>query len=303
MLWGMTYSIVARDLETGELGVAVQSHWFAVGTLVPWAEAGVGAIATQSFVEPAYGPRGLELLRAGVGATAALARLLAADPGRETRQVGIVDAGGGAAAHTGARCIACAGQHVGEGYTVQANMMAGSTVWPAMAEAYQSERGPLADRLLAALMAADGEGGDLRGRQSAALLVVRAQPSSQPWTDRLVDLRVDDHEAPLEELARLRQLQRAYEHMNSGDAAMERAAIDEARRQYAAAALLAPERAELVFWHAVTLAAAGRGADAAPLFGRVLAGEEGARWRELLRRLPAAGLITSDVAAQFEYWT
>jgi uncharacterized Ntn-hydrolase superfamily protein len=295
----MTYSIVARDAESGQLGVAVQSHWFSVGALVPWAEAGVGAVATQAFVEPAYGPRGLERLRAGASAGGALLALVAEDAGRATRQVAIVDAAGGVAAHTGVRCIACAGHHVGDGFAVQANMMGSEQVWPAMAEAFVAARGALADRLLAALDAAERAGGDLRGRQSAALLVVRGEASATPWSDRLVDLRVEDHAQPLDELRRLRTLARAYDHMNAGDAAMERAAIDDARREYGAAAALAPDRAELVFWHAVALATGGRDADAAPLFATVLTGAPGARWRELLRRLPAAGLLAQDVAARF----
>ncbi len=292
----MTYSIVARDAASGQLGVAVQSHWFSVGSLVPWAAAGVGVVATQAFVEPAYGPRGLEQMRAGTTASAALAALLADDAGRDTRQVAMVDVAGRAAAHTGARCIVAAGHHVGDGYAVQANMMASATVWPAMAEAFQVARGPLADRLLAALDAAERAGGDLRGRQSAALLVVRAGASGRPWTDRLVDLRVEDHAQPLDELRRLRTLQRAYDHMNAGDAAMERAAVDDARLEYAAASTLAPDRAELIFWHAVTLAAGGQASEAAPLFARVLAGAPGRRWRELLRRLPAAGLLPAEIA-------
>lgn len=292
----MTYSIVARDARTGELGVAVQSHWFAVGPLVPWAEAGVGAIATQAFVEPAYGHEGLELLRGGRPADEALAALVAGDPGQATRQVAIVDARGVAAVHTGERCIAAAGHELGEGFSVQANMMASPAVWPAMARAFRATTGDLADRLLAALDAGEAAGGDVRGRQSAALVIVRATPSGKPWIDRRVDLRVDDAAEPLVELRRLVVRQRAYEHMNAGDTALERADFAAAGAAYRAAAELVPDELELPFWHAVALAAAGRVDEAAPLIAPVLAAD--ARWRELLERLPAAGLLPADALAR-----
>ncbi len=199
----MTYSIVARDPETGNLGVAVQSHWFSVGTVVTWAESGVGAIATQAFAEPAYGPRGLALMRLGVDPATALAALTGADPDRSRRQVALVDTGGRVAVHTGYQCIEAAGHVTAEGVSCQANMMRGPSVWPAMLEAYHESRGDLADRLMAALDAAEAAGGDLRGRQSAAMLVVNATSSGQPWRDRIVDLRVDDAADPLSELRRL----------------------------------------------------------------------------------------------------
>lgn len=204
-----TYSIVARDPQTGDMGVAVQSHWFSVGSVVSWAEAGVGAVATQSFVDPAYGPLGLELMRAGKSAPEALAALLAADDQREVRQVGMVDATGGLATHTGTKCIPAAGSRIGSDFVVQANLMDRETVWPAMARAFESTRGDLADRLLAALDAAETEGGDIRGRQSAALLVVKGQASGAPWADRIFDLRVEDHLEPLQELRRLVLVHRA----------------------------------------------------------------------------------------------
>ena len=213
-----TYSIVARDAKTGEIGVAVQSHWFSVGSVVPWAEAGVGAVATQSLVDPSYGPLGLAHMRAGRGAPEALEALLAGDPGRQVRQVAMIDSRGRVAAHTGRRCIAEAGQIVDEEsqFSVQANLMERGTVWPEMARAFRESEGDLADRMLAALEAAQLAGGDIRGKQSAALVVVSATPTGRAWEDRRFDLRIEDHPTPVEELKRLVRLQRAYLHMNAG---------------------------------------------------------------------------------------
>jgi uncharacterized Ntn-hydrolase superfamily protein len=287
-----TYSIVARDATTGELGVAVQSHWFSVGSVVSWAEAGVGAIATQSFIDPSYGPLALDLLRAGRSAPEALSGLLTADSGRDVRQVAIVDASGRVAAHTGARCIAAAGHATGDGFSVQANLMDNDAVWPAMHAAFTKAQGDLADRLLAALDAAQAAGGDIRGKQSAALLVVRGTATGRPWVDRRIDLRIEDHPEPLVELRRLLRLARAYERSNRGDEMATLQRWDEAGREYAAAAALAPEIAELPFWHAAALATAGRLDEARPLFAAVFAREP--RWRELVPRLPAAGLLPDD---------
>jgi uncharacterized Ntn-hydrolase superfamily protein len=290
-----TYSIVARDSVTGELGVAVQSHWFSVGALVPWAEAGVGAVATQSFVDPSYGPLGLDLLRAGKSASQALAALLAADSGRDVRQVAMIDARGNVAVHTGTRCIDAAGHHPGPGYAVQANMMENERVWPAMARAFESSRGPLAERLLAALDAAQQAGGDIRGRQAAALLVVRGVSTGRPWSDRLVDLRVDDHPEPLQELRRLLIMHRAYERMNSGDLAVEHGDIAGALREYGAAEAMIPENLEMQFWHAVALVNAGRMKEALPMFRAVF--QRDRAWAVLLTRLPRAGVLTADEAS------
>ena len=287
-----TYSIVARDATTGELGVAVQSHWFSVGSVVSWAEAGVGAIATQSFIDPSYGPLALDLLRAGRSAPEALSGLLTADSGRDVRQVAIVDASGRVAAHTGARCIAAAGHATGDGFSVQANLMDNDAVWPAMHAAFTKAQGDLADRLLAALDAAQAAGGDIRGKQSAALLVVRGTATGRPWVDRRIDLRIEDHPEPLVELRRLLRLARAYERSNRGDEMATLQRWDEAGREYATAAALAPEIAELPFWHAAALATAGRLDEARPLFAAVFAREP--RWRELVPRLPAAGLLPDD---------
>ena len=287
-----TYSIVARDPETGNFGVAVQSHWFQVGPLVPWAEAGVGAVATQSFVKVDYGPEGLKLMQAGKPAKEALDQLLLADEQKDVRQVAMVDARGRAAAWTGPSCIAAAGHKVGDGYSVQANLMDKDTVWPAMARAYEAARGDFADRLLAALEAAEVEGGDIRGRQSAALVVVRAQSTGKPWQDRLVDLRIDDHPDPLAELRRLLQLHRAYEEMNLGDEAFAEGEIEKAVGHYSRGTELAPQIAELPFWQAVTLFMAGHEDKALPIFRDVFARED--RWRRLVPRLPASGLLPDD---------
>ncbi len=291
-----TFSIVARDPQTGELGVAVQSHWFSVGSVVPWAEAGVGAIATQSFVNPAFGPDGLELLRQGRSPQEALKEMLSRDPGEAVRQVALIDARERVAVHTGSRCIAWAGHQTGPGYSVQANMMWNDAVVPAMARAYEAAKGlRLAERLLAALEAGQGAGGDIRGQQSAALLVVRAQATGHIWEDRLVDLRVEDHPRPVEELRRLYTVHEAYEHMNAGDAALERNDMEGALREYSAASTLDPSNHEIVFWTAFTLATNGRRDEALPLFRKVFADE---RWRELLRRLPAAQLVDSQTVGE-----
>jgi uncharacterized Ntn-hydrolase superfamily protein len=284
-----TYSIVARDPDTGELGVAVQSHWFSVGSVVPWAEAGVGAVATQSFVEPSYGPLGLEAMRRGTSAPAALAQLLAKDDQRELRQVAMVDSLGRVGVHTGGKCIPFAGHRTGPGYSVQANLMLTDEVPDAMARAYESARGALAERLLAALEAAQAVGGDIRGKQSAALLVVRATPTKKPWTDRLVDLRVEDSDRPLEELRRLLALHRAYERMNRGDEMVAAGKIEEAMAHYQAAEEMFPGNDEFVFWHAVTVASAGRIEEALPLFGRAF--RMNPAWMLLVPRLPAVGQL------------
>lgn len=287
-----TYSIVARDPATGQMGVAVQSHWFSVGSVVSWAEAGVGAIATQSFVDPAYGKLGLELMRAGRSAPEALKALVAADDGRDVRQVAMIDAQGRVDAWTGVKDIPAAGHHVGSGYSVQANLMLNDTVWPAMSRAYERASGDLADRMLAALDAAEAAGGDIRGRQSAALVVVSGTSTGQPWKDRLFDVRVDDHADPLGELRRLVVLQRAYNHMNAGDLAVEKKDNAAALREYSAAERLVPGHAEMIYWHAVALVNMGRVDDALPLFARVFAMDR--NWATLTPRLATVGLLPND---------
>ncbi len=289
-----TYSIVARDPDSGEMGVAVQSHWFAVGSRVAWAEAGVGVVATQSFIEVRYGASGLDLMRSGWTAPQALAALLEADPHPEVRQVAMIDARGEVAVHTGAQCIRYAGDLTGEGFAVQANLMLRPGVEAAMAQAYRETTGALAERLLVALEAAQAAGGDLRGRQAASLVVVRARSTGRPWEDRIVDLHVEDHPTPVKELRRLYRLQTAYEHMDRGDRAIESGDVAGALSEYGAAEALAPENLEMRFWHAVSLVNARRLDEALPLFAGVFARD--LHWRTLVGRLHEAGLLSGDAA-------
>lgn len=287
-----TFSIVARDPSTGEMGIAVQSHWFSVGSVVAWGEPGVGVVATQSMVEKSYGPQGLELMRIGISAPAALPALLQADDNREVRQVAMVDSQGRVAVHTGLRCIACAGHIQGDGFSVQANMMLRDTVWPAMSEAYTGATGSLAERMLAALEAAQAAGGDIRGQQSASILVVSGTVGARPWEGILVDLRVEDNPQPVSELKRLLGIHRAYEWMNQGDAFLAEGQVELALHAYRSAAELAPDMDELPFWHALTLADLNRMDEAAPIFEAVFRGNP--NWAELVKRLPAAGLLRDD---------
>lgn len=290
-----TYSIVAYDSTTGQLGVAVQSHWFSVGPIVPWAEPGVGAVATQSFVEPAYGPLGLELMRMGRSAPEALEALVSTDANREVRQVAMVDARGRVAAHTGDLAIAAAGHQVGDGYSVQANLMEKETVWGAMARAYEASEGDLAERLIAALEAAEAEGGDIRGRQSAAILIVGPASTGRPWNDRLFDLRVEDHPEPVAELRRLVKLQRAYRKLTEGDEWITHGDVEKALESYRAATEIIPDEAtngEAAFWVGVTLVGTGNVEDALPYLRRAYT--QDARWAELVARLPAAKLLPED---------
>jgi uncharacterized Ntn-hydrolase superfamily protein len=284
-----TYSIVARDAATGEMGVAVQSHWFSVGSIVTWAEAGVGAIATQSFVEPAYGPRGLDLMKSGLSAEQALEALMLVDEGRDVRQVAFIDVQGRVAAHTGASCIEAADHYVGEGYSVQANMMLNDKVVPAMSQAYESTEGDLADRLMAALEAAQAVGGDIRGKQSAAILIVKGESTGRPWADRVLELRIEDHPTPITELKRLLRVHRAYEHMNAGDVAVELNDLERAMAEYGLAAKLLPDNVEVQYWAAVTLATSGNIDQALPMFRSIFAADS--NWIELTKRLYKPGVI------------
>ncbi len=285
-----TYSIVAIDEETGEMGVAVQSHWFATGTLVIWGEPGVGVVATQSFVNPAYGPEGLQLMGMGFSPKQAIEMLTAKDPGQQYRQIGMLDAQGRAHAFTGASCIEAAGHHIGEGYAVQANLMDNESVWPAMAKAFENSAGqPLAERLLLAMEAAQAEGGDIRGKQSAALLVVGPERVDNPWEGRLADLRVDDHPEPLKELRRLLTVHQAYTFMNEGDLAVEEGDMEKAKAAYGAAEELFPDNLEMQYWHAVALANNGELQEALPLFGRIF--RKGPNWKALTPRLTKNGLL------------
>ena len=287
-----TYSIVARDSDTGQLGVAVQSHWFSVGSVVSWAEAGVGAVATQSFVEVTYGPLGLQHMRAGRTAQQALRALLAGDDHTDVRQVAMVDSRGDVAVHTGENAIAEHCDHVGEGYSVQANMMLEPTVCSAMVRAFESASGDLAERMMVALEAAQAEGGDIRGRQSAALLVVNDDASLPAWGGRIFDLRIEDHPEPVVELRRLLTMARAYNHMNEGDEYFAAGEIEMAVEAYGKAATLVPENHEVLFWEAVTLATVGRVEESLPLFKRAF--EMWPDWREMVRRLPASDQLPDD---------
>jgi uncharacterized Ntn-hydrolase superfamily protein len=279
-----TYSIVARDPTSGEMGVAVQSHYFATGSVVTWAEAGVGAVATQAFADPSYGKLGLDLMRAGRPAPDALAGLLAADAMREIRQVAMIDAHGRVAAHTGRTTIPAAGHIVGAGFSVQANMMLRDTVWPAMAAAFESSRGELADRMIAALDAAEREGGDIRGKQSAAVLVVGGKGSGQPWNDKIHDVRVDDAAQPLAELRRMLGISRASHHIKAAETAAEVGDFETMNREFELAEPMMGDNPEMRFWRAVTTIAAGRHDE-----GLAMLREVGARdrnWIELALRLP-----------------
>jgi uncharacterized Ntn-hydrolase superfamily protein len=262
-----------------------------VGTTVSWAEAGAGAVATQSFVNKSFGPRGLDLLRSGLTAQQALDSLLKNDPGAAVRQVAIVDRDGRVATHTGSGCIAYAGHVQGASFSVQSNMMLGNTVPQAMAAAFEGSKGkPLAERLLLALEAAQAAGGDIRGQQSAALIIVPGKSAGKPWEERTVDLRVDDHPAPLKELRRLYTVHMAYQHMNNGDLAVEKGDMPLAMKEYGAAMKLFPQNLEMQYWTAVTLANNNQLDQALPLFKKIFVKDR--NWKELTRRLPAVGLLT-----------
>ncbi|MCB0283785.1 MAG: DUF1028 domain-containing protein [Calditrichae bacterium] len=289
-----TYSIVAYDSASGQMGVAVQSHWFQVGTVVTWAEAGVGVVATQSFVDVDYGKLGLDLMRGGKTAPQALQALLTTDPHADVRQVAMIDVHGNVASHTGEHCIAEAGHFKGDHFSTQANIMEKKSVWPAMAEAYQKSGGELVDRLMAALKAAQAEGGDIRGKQSAAILIVPVKSNGQPWKEKIVDLRVDDNPEPLREMERLIMIHRAYEHMNKGDEYLAHDNVEAALKEYSIAHEIYPEQVEILFWTAATMADIGKIDESLPLFKEVF--EKEPSWREVLKRLPRAGLLPNDAS-------
>jgi uncharacterized Ntn-hydrolase superfamily protein len=293
-----TYSIVARDSETGEIGVAVQSHWFSVGTVVSWAEAGVGAIATQSFVNISFGPLGLKLLKEGKTANEALQILLSTDNAKDYRQVAIIDANGNVAAFTGKNCIPEAGHIVGKNFSVQANMMKSNEVWSMMEKAFQNTKGSLAEKMIAALEGAESVGGDIRGKQSAALLVVKGKASDKTWEDKIVDIRIDDNPEPLKELKRIYNVHLAYEHMNAGDLAVENNDMKLAMEEYSKAENMFPDNDEMKFWHGVTLANNNRLNDAIPILKSII--KKNQAWKELLYRLPKVNLINIMEAELFE---
>lgn len=286
-----TYSIVARDPNTGEMAVAVQSHWFSVGTIVSWGKSGVGVVATQSFVNPEFGTKGIELMEGGTGAFEALEYLVSKDKGRDVRQVAMLDATGDVEAYTGKKCIASAGHYIGDNYSVQANMMLNDEVVPAMAKAFEKHSElPLGERVLKVLFAAQEAGGDIRGQQSASLIVVGAKKTKKPWKDKKIDLRVDDHLEPLKELERLLEVHKAFEHLNRGDVAMEEGDMELALKEYGAAEKMFPENLEMKYWKAVTLANNERLNEALPIFKAVFSKDD--NWRELTKRLPASDLLT-----------
>lgn len=293
----MTYSICARCPDTGQLGVAVQSHFFGVGAVVPWVEAGVGAVATQATAEVAHGPNGLAQMATGRPAAGALAAILATDEQAETRQVAIVDAAGRGAVHTGASCIAHAGHVVGDGFTVQANMMNDAGVPEAMATAFTAATGDLANRMLAALDAAQGAGGDIRGQQSASLVISRGEPSGRAGHDRLVDVRVEDHPDPLVELRRLVGLAQAYRQLDEAEEAMTTGDLEASLAVFRESVAAHPTTHEFSFWQAVLLAGLGRTDEAQAAAAPVFARPDGDRWRELVRRLPATGSLGASEAA------
>ena len=287
----MTYSVVARDETTGQMGVAVQSHYFSVGPICPWGEAGVGVVATQSLVDPSYGPLGLELMRAGKTSTDALKALLAGDANPQVRQVAMIDSKGNVAAHTGENCITEAGHNTGAGFSVQANMMLNDTVWNAMAGSFDTPSSDLAYRLMDALDAAEAEGGDIRGRQSAAILIVGAENTGRPWIDRVLELRVEDHPEPLKELRRLIDLRRAYDHANKAEQVMAKDP-EQGLKDFEAALKDSPDNIELRFWFGVTLSSLGRLDESVDVLKPII--EADPNWKELLKRLPKSGLAPEN---------
>ncbi|PID57904.1 MAG: Zn-dependent protease [Ignavibacteriae bacterium] len=284
-----TYSIVAFDQNTGEMGVAVQSHWFSVGPTVIWGEAGVGVVATQSFINPEYGSRGLALMKQGLEAKQVLQLLIDQDKGRDLRQVAMLDNQGNIAAYTGKNCIDYANHIVGRDYSVQANMMLNQTVPKAMASAFERTSGALEDKLMAALEAAEMEDGDIRGKQSAAILVVNSKNTDKPWVDRKIDLRVEDHQTPIKELKRLLKIHKAYEHMNKGDLAIENNNMGLAMEEYQSAQKLFPENEEMKYWHAITLANTGNLDEALKMFKDIFS--KNPNWAELTSRLYKARIL------------
>lgn len=284
-----TFSIVAIDKEAGEMGVAVQSHWFSVGSIVAWAEPGVGAIATQSLVNVSFGPRGLELLKSGKMPQEVLQELLNSDDGQAFRQVSIINTNGDVSTHTGEKCIADASHITGDGYSVQANMMLNDKVVPAMSEAFKNSNGPLAERMIEALKAAQKAGGDIRGQQAASLLIVKTKSTGKIWEDRLIDLRVEDHPEAVNEIARLLKVFRAYEHMNNGDLAIEKNNEEMALQEYHAAQEMFPDNLEMQYWTAVSLANIGKIDDALDIFKTVFRTDR--NWHTLTSRIVENGML------------
>ena len=286
-----TYSIIAIDEKTGEMAVGVQSHWFSVGTIVSWAKSGVGVVATQSFVNPAYGPEGIKLMESGVSAENALNQLVSEDDSREYRQVAMLDVNGSIKAFTGEKCIISAGQYIGKNFSVQANMMLNDKVVPSMKKAFEENfKLPVAERIIKVFEAAEKSGGDIRGKQSAVILVVGSKKVKNEWEDKKIDLRVDDSENPIKEIKRLLKVSRAYEHMNKGDVAIEKGDMQKALSEYASAERLFPQNLEMKFWKAVALLNNSRVSQAREIFKYVI--NKNKNWEKLLLRLPASNLVS-----------
>lgn len=284
-----TYSIVARDSITGEMGVAVQSHWFSVGSVVTYGKAGVGVVATQSLVNPSYGPKGLVLMEQGLSPQQALDVLLKNDSGEMYRQVAFLDSNGNVATHTGNSCIAEAGHKQGVNFSVQANMMLNATVWDAMANAFENTKGSLSERMLSALKAAELEKGDIRGKQSAAILIVKGETTGNSWEDTIMDLRVEDHETPIKELERLIKIHQAYDFMNKGDLAMEAGDNKKAETLYLNAQKLFPENLEMQYWYAINLLNNKDFEKARPILTTIFKTDQ--NWKLLIPRLVDSKLL------------
>ena len=286
-----TYSIVAMDEKTGEMAVGVQSHWFSVGTLVSWGKSGVGVVATQSFVNPSYGPMGLKMMENGMSAKNALYKLTNEDEGKDYRQAAMLDINGSVGAFTGKSCIESAGHYIGKNFSVQANMMLNDKVIPSMKKAYlENDHLPLAERIITVFEAAEKVGGDVRGKQSAALIVVGNKKTENVWEDRKIDLRVDDSEDPIKEIKRLLKVHRAYEHMNQGDVAIEENDTKKALEEYSKAQSLFPENHEMSFWKAIALLNIGEKKQAKEIFKIVF--KKNINWKKLIYRLPKSGIIS-----------
>jgi uncharacterized Ntn-hydrolase superfamily protein len=285
-----TFSIVARDSVTGDLGVAVQSHWFSVGSVVSYGKAGVGVVATQSLVNPSYGPKGLALMQQGLSPKQALDALIENDEGEMYRQVAFLNAKGKVATHTGSLCIDEAGHRQGKNFSVQANMMLNNTVWDAMATAFETTKGSLSERILASLKAAQNEKGDIRGKQSAAILIVKGEATGNAWEDTIMDLRVEDNPNPIEELERLITIHKAYDFMNRGDLAMEHGDSKKAEQLYLEAQNLFPENIEMQYWYAINLLNNKDFEKAKPILKSIFKADN--NWRILLKRLVKSKLLT-----------
>jgi len=298
----LTYSIVARDPKTGEMGVAVQSHYFSVGSVVTWARAGVGAVATQAMVDMRYGPLGLDLMSAGKSAPEALESLLGSDPKRETRQVAMVDSRGGVAAHTGSKCLPHAGHALGRGFSCQGNIMRSPRVWRSMKRRFEeNESAPLPERMVSALEAAEEEGGDMRGKQSAAILVVGKDTKPAYWDGKVVELRIEDHPEPVPELKRLLRYQRGYDWVSRGDDLLTSENYGGALAAYRRGLAIVPEVLELRYWVGLSLLKSGRRKEGIEMLRNVFDQERA--WAGLLKatlRQKSISLSPSVIRALFE---